>query len=304
MAAPPAGHPWHDEIVRCRAALLFLASACGDGTDGGFTRVPSRGYFQPESVDFGERPLGETSQADVTLTNASAEALLFDTVMFEGDDGSAFAARTKDGGTLRGSQLSPSATLPLSILFGPSDERLYAAKMVVFSKELGIELDVSGRGKLIPPATPGFSPTAINFGASIEVGRAVSEPLRVTNIGDVPGRIARIDARPPFSVSLATPSQELMPGDFVDLEVRFSPATPGPASAAILFEMDGGGMGTLPANGTAIPASVLSCDTTTIDFGAILRGQSSSRSISCTADGPYTITAIESSDTPTFAAAN
>jgi hypothetical protein len=299
MAAPTAGHPWQHQFVRIRIALLsLLASACGDGTDGGFTRVPSRGYFQPEAVDFGERPLGQTSQADVTLTNASAEILLFESVTFEGADGSAFAARTGAGDTLRGAQLSPSATLPLSILFGPSEERAYAAKMVVVSKELAIELDVSGRGKLIPPATPGFSPTAISFGQNIEIGRMVSEPLRVTNVGDVPGRLARIDARSPFSVTLpggapATPSLLLMPGDGVDLEVRFAPVVEGPASAALLFEMDGGGAASLPANGGAIPASVLACDRSTADFGAVLRGQTSSLPVICQADGPFTVAAIE-----------
>ena len=69
--------------------------------------------------------------------------------------------------------------------------------MTVVSAELAIELDVTGRGKFIPPATPGFSPTAISFGQNIEIGRDVSAPLVVTNIGDLPGRITRIDARPP-----------------------------------------------------------------------------------------------------------
>jgi hypothetical protein len=272
-------------------ALLW---GCGDGSDGGFTRVPARGFFQPEAVDFGERAIGETAQADVMLTNSSVETLLFDRVEFEGTGGSAFAARTSDGNTLRGTQLARNASIPISILFGPSEEVAYSAEMVVFAKELAIELEVRGYGRLIPPATPGLTPTAIAFGAGIEVGRDVSQALRITNVGERPGRLSGIRATPPFSVTGAeVPTPEMMPGDAIDVMVHFQPITPGPASASIRFEMDSGATADLPVNGTAIPRSNLACFSSSLDFGPVLRGESDSRGVTCTGDGPYTVFAIE-----------
>ncbi len=283
--------------MRSLALAMALLAACSD-EGGGFTRVPARGFFQPEALDFGERAIGLASPAEVVLTNSSAETLLFDRVMFEGADGSAFAARTQDGSTLRGAQLAPSARLTIEVLFGPSEERAYAAKMVVFSKELGIELAVTGTGRLIPPATPGFSPTAIAFGSSIEIGRKVVKPLRLTNVGDVTGHLTAIAVAAPFSVTAAggapaTPSIDLIPGDGIDLEVSFQPAAVGPASAAIRFDMDGGGSATLPANGSAIRAAALACDTSAIDFGPLVRGDSARRTVTCSADGPFTFAAID-----------
>lgn len=300
----------HRKVARAPNGLLFvfgLLLAC-DGGSGGFTVVPARGFFDPEAVDFGEATIGEVAEATVVLTNSSAGEILVSDVTFDGD-GSAFAARA-GGETLRGARLSRGASLEITLLFGPSEERLYQSKMTVVSEELAIELDLQGRGILIPPAAPSLSPTVINFGNAVEIGREVTKPLRVTNGGQTPGRLVRIDSRAPFSVTTpgggaATPSAMLAPGEGIDLEARFQPTREGEARDTLVFEMEGGATADLTVSGSGIQPANLTCDESSIDFGSAVRGTTLRQTVSCTADGPYTVSAVAVAlGTPHFSVEN
>lgn len=285
----------HHSTVR-KEALLALAvlSAC-DGGGGGFTIVPARGFFEPEAVDFGEAAIGGVAEAQVTLTNSSAGEILFTEVTFD-RDGSAFAARA-GGETLRGTRLRRGASVDITLLFGPSQERLYQSKMTVLSEELAIELELEGRGILIPPATPELVPSVMSFGNTIEIGRTVTKPLIVTNVGEMPGRLTRAESRAPFSVVAAgggpaAPSMMLEPGASLDLEVTFTPEREGEARETLVFEMEGGATADLVVSGGGIQPANLTCDASVIDFGSAVRGNTLRQTVSCTADGPYTISDV------------
>lgn len=267
--------------------------ACGEDT-AGFARVAASGYFEPERLDFGTQGLGATHDRELLFTNASGDELLVTDVSFE-PPLDAYAARLSDGATLKGARLARGEERMIRVIFGPSEERRYDTTMLVTSETLQIELPITGAGRLIPPATLALTPSSITFTDPIEVGREVQQNLRMQNVGELPGRLVRIEASSGIRVvnrdgSPASPSMTLAPNEAVDLSLYYRPLSEGALNPIVRFHTDADVVTELPIRGDAVRAGVLSCDSNRIDFGPMARGTMSRRSIRCdVTGGAYTL---------------
>lgn len=280
------------------ALSLTAGFGLGCGEDqAGFTRVAARGFFDPESIDFQTQPIDEAHAQDVRFTNASDGELLVTDVLFDPPQ-DAFVARRDDGGTLKGSRFARGESRLLRVLFGPSTEARYDTTMLVQSDRLQIELPIKAAGRRVVPATLEVVPNSVTFSSPIEVGREVRQDLRVTNVGERAGRLARLETPGVARVvdldgSSAAPSMELDPGESLDLALYFRPAREGEITDTVRFFSSAEVVTELPIRATAIAAGVLGCDRTSVELGDVLRGTSRAEPVRCTiTGGGFTLEAL------------
>lgn len=270
--------------------------ACGEET-AGFARVAASGYFEPERVDFGTRGLGAAHNQELLFTNASGDELLVTDVSFD-PPLDAYAARLADGATLKGARFARGEEKVVRVIFGPSEERRYDTTMLVTSEALQIALPILGAGRLIPPATLALTPSTITFTDPIEVGREVQQNLRMENVGELPGRLVRVEASAGIRVTNrdgtpASPSAVLAPGDAVELSLYLRPVSEGPLSPIARFHTDADVITDLPISGEAVRAGALSCDTSRVEFGTVARGATARSPIQCdVTGGAYTLASL------------
>ena len=274
----------------------LFAMSCQDDP-GGLRRVSASGFFDPPEVDFGVRTIGVGHELTTELTNSSAEDLRVLNLRFEPEE-TVFAARLP-GDSLRGALLTRGSRHTVTMFYNPQEERSYNTSMFLVFSDLEIELPIKAAAKLIPPARPSLSPSKIVFGPT-EVGRKVSRPIRITNLGETDGSLKTTKgAGNPFSVSdmggapLQLPSQVLAPGESIEVEIQYLPMIESSLDeAAIEFSFDTGESAILEAAGEAVPAGTLTCNGP-LDFGEVPRGDSRRQSIQCSASGgPYSLADI------------
>ncbi len=268
--------------------LLSLSALHCD--DGGTIRRIESGFFNPSGVDFGVRAIGEAHGLPVTLTNTSGQRLLIQKIATDPPI-DAYTARQLEGGALTGVTLSNGQSIEVEVLFGPSEAIAYDTKLVLVTEELELLLDLKGVGAIIPPATPGASPSMLEFG-TMEIGRDRVFDVLITNEGERPGRLDRVESAAPFFVlkpdgSPATPSAMLAPGENVRLAVHFRPSREELFSRNITFRM-GSQETVVVAQGTGVPPGSLQCPGQ-IHLGAVPRGDTARMTVDCAIDGLFTL---------------
>lgn len=275
---------------RRRFLLLFLGLSALHCDDGGTIRRIESGFFNPSSVDFGVRAIGEPHGLPVTLTNTSGQRLLIQKIATDPPI-NAYTARQLEGGALTGVTLSNGQSIEVEVLFGPIEPIAYNTKLVLVTEDLELLLDLKGEGAIIPPAAPAASPNTLQFG-TMEIGRERVLDVLITNDGERPGRIDRVESAAPFFVlqpdgTPATPSPMLAPGENFRLAVHFRPSREAPFSRDILFKM-GNQETTVVAEGTGVPPGSLQCPGQ-VDLGAVPRGDTARMTVDCMVDGLFTL---------------
>lgn len=265
-------------------------------SDPGITRVEGRGFFTPSRLEYGTRSVGEAHELTTSLLNSSPDLLLVQDIRFEPPQ-EVYAAFLTLGGTLRGTVLQPGQTVEITLLFRPLADGDYDATLVVESTTLEIPLEIQARAQRVAPARPVLEPSQVRF-LGTEVGRDVSQRVRVVNRGEAAGALIAVAARAPFSVtgvggsSLVLPSATLQPNEFLDLQVHYQAETAGFLEDTITFRFDSNEQADLPVSGDSVQAGNLTCDATVVDLGDLNRGRSARAQVRCTTDGgPYVLEA-------------
>jgi DNA repair protein RadC len=309
-------YPWAscgaEEPSRSRARSS--PGGCEDG--GSVNQLNPADVFTPASLEFGERTINVTSELRTSLV--VREALRVTQVRFE-EGGDVFAARTRIG-TLRGTSLNANSPLDVIVQFVPRAVTAYdTAMVVVFANGQTVSLAVSGAGRVASSdAGVAVSPSLIQF-ADTEVDRDVVQPIELENTGEEVRIVQRVldpDGMPvlstatffvtrPSSMDSALPLT-LMAGEKARLDLHYHPRVVGPSTAQLRFfaqGFDAAPSDTLSAQGNAILAGDLSCTPLRMEFGAVVRGRSAERVLTCTVTGGvYTVkrAALDDSGSPLF----
>lgn len=279
--------------------LLGLAGLlAGCEGESGLVRVEGSGFFNPPALEYGVRAVGDTHRLQTTLRNSSAQRIQVQGIRFEPPQ-EVYAAFLTTGGTLRGSVLGIGEAVEIELVYRPLAEGVYDSTLVVEAGTIEIPLDIVATARQVAPARPQVDPGRVRFFGS-EVGREVSQPVRVRNAGDTDGALSGVSTTAPFSITrvggapLTLPTDRLRPGESLDLEVHFRPGASGVVEDTIVFQMDTGEAAALEVSGDAVEPGVLSCDRSVVDFGTAARGETPRADIRCTVDatGPYTLQAV------------
>ena len=260
--------------------------------DGTATTSPGQLTATPASLSFGSITAGGTATQSVTLSNTGGSPV---TISASTVSGNGFS-----GGSLSTPySLAAGATVALQVTFAPSAAGTYSGSLAISSDASNPSLSVplSGTATTAATATLAANPTSIAFG-SITSGTSATKSLTISNTGSASASISAVAASGTgFSVSnLATP-YALAAGASVTLQVTFAPATTGTFSGAVTVSSDASNPSlSVPLSGSATTAATatLAATPTSINFGSVVAGTSTTQSltISNTGNAGATISAV------------
>lgn len=218
------------------AALLALLAACSDT---GLTDVRPRLAFDPDKLEFGERPVLDDLTKEISLQNIGGADLRFTApIRLEGDD----VFKLPDAlpsGIDRGSETA------VAITFVAKEMKEYSAKLVIETDDVDnprVEIPITGRGSTAARAL--IEPRALDFGRVGESRSAVRR-VKITSVGTADLKIRTIKFKPGSSASYgflgSTQTGSLRKhedgkdDEFAEVSVRFSPSPLVPETAGVLL---------------------------------------------------------------------
>ena len=145
-----------------------------------------------------------------------------------------------------------------------------------------------------------LNPPTINFG-NVQVGTMQTQTETLTNNGSGYLRIYQATVSGSgFSTSGLTTPLQLSAGQSYTFSVMFSPQSAGSASGSVAFSSKKGTMVTLPLSGAGTSPGTLSASPTSIDFGSVAVGNTSSQGGSLIASGASVTVTVATSNNPAF----
>lgn len=267
--------------------MLFLG-ACGE--DATFTKLPSSGAFSPGLLDFGEVSLGASRTFGVVLDNTGTAPLVLESISLPPD----FVLRGfKDG--LRNTVVQPGGNLELELVFFPSNEGFRIDQLVINARDADpIPLDLKGLGSLRRLPELVLEPEVLHFGR-VEVGRETMVEFTIRNVGLGLGTVDNIllqtTEQPATEMDIFHANAMLPfliePQDEITVQGVFRPTTGGILVDQMVFNvMEGTPQPTLSVSGEGVVATGdLLCDPSSLDFGPVERGASTSLTMQCEARG-------------------
>jgi hypothetical protein len=190
-----------------------------------------RGVLDPQRLSFGTRRVGTRTTLVVTLTNSGTARLPIHDVSTTGDD---FAHESRCGETVQ-----PGAACEVRVTFAPSSASERTGEVVVtLSDTARLSAPLSGTG--IEPRLALELDPDLKFDP-LETGKT-SDPrtMRLRSTGSIAVANLTAAVTGDFAIVRQCPTQ-LAPGDTCQLEVTFSPTTPGARVGQLTVSSDAAG---------------------------------------------------------------
>ncbi|MFZ9887659.1 MAG: choice-of-anchor D domain-containing protein, partial [Myxococcota bacterium] len=258
----------------------------------------------PSAVNFGNRPMGRTSEVAVVFTNVGTEQCSL--TKLELTTGAPQFDVVASLFPLTGSPISPGGSMTAQVTYRPNTQGAAAGNLRATYKE-GFSfnlpfplpggssdqtLDVPLLGQGVPPALC-VSPAALDFG-SVAVGASRQEPVQVINCGSTPLEVRGLQLRaathPDFSIANA-PALPLTldAGAGFPVTVRAAPTQGGISAAGsgmygaleVLSDDFDDPAVAVPLTANSSGCQGLVCSPQEVDFGEVDVGLSLVRSVTC-----------------------
>lgn len=299
--------PCHASFVR-RALLTLFLGLCACEGDSGLGVASSAPIFQPPSVNFGPRSVGEIHELDVVLTSDLERPQTVLDVEFTESAGEAYVARLEEGGTLTGAVLPNNRSLGIRIVFQPTLPTTYNGTMRVFTEDKIFELSINGSGRDVLNKDIEATPLALNFGA-VAIGTTVSLPFTLANksretqiINEVRSKTSRRAVQPEQSIfwvteigttEVALTGHRIGARADIDLMAHYRPRSVGDSSDTLQIMVNTNGYSPLDVRGRAEAGGRIDCAPLELKFGEVRRGSAADLFTQCTvANGIYKIESV------------
>lgn len=227
------------------------------------------------NLKFGSVAVGQSETETVTLANTGNSAA---TVSAISSSNSGFSAP----GVRLPLNLAAGQSTQLSIVFAPASTG-WAGGRVTLSGTSNVSLTVSGGGVESVGLTA--SPSNLSFG-QVAVGKNVTLPVVLTNTRPWKVTVTGFQAAGTgFSVSGPSVPYVLKGGDKMTLNVTFTPASANTASGSIQISGPASSISLSGTGSTTTTVGQLSMTPSTLSFGNVQVGNSSTQSSVLTANG-------------------
>jgi len=230
------------------ANLLILASALSSsGMFSGCASVAAGNHeapaalkisVVPSSVDFKEVVVGQKNTQTLHITNSSDEPISFEKLHVSGQGFTFSAAKTPV-------TVPPGATFPVTVAFAPTTTAPVSGSLVASSSDLKSQVTVplAGSGEKASPQLQ-VLPTSLNFGVT-NVHSSATQNVTLKNTGNISITINSVAvSNSAYSAAGLSSGVSLAPGQTLEFNLTFRPATAGVASATL---SDGSASLTAPA---------------------------------------------------------
>jgi len=235
--------------------------------------------FKPSSQSFGSVLVGTKNSRNVTLTNIGGTSV-------------SVSKATVDGSylTLNGKtppfNLAASQSVTLTVIFAPQSAGSVSGSVRVASNASNPSLTLPVSGTAVAPGLLTSTPSSLSFG-NVTVGNTSSLRSTITNAGGTSVTISQIGVSGPgFSVSGITTPLTLAPSQSATFTVTFAPQYGGNLTGRVTVSSNASNPSlALPLSGTAIPLGLLTATPSSLSFGSVTVGNSSSLSSTITNTG-------------------
>jgi hypothetical protein len=238
----------------------------------------------PGSASFGNVTDGTSKTVSLTFTNTGGQTV---TVSSAAASGSGF----RFTGPNLPVTLNAGQSTTFSAIFAPSAAGAASGTLTINSNAANATLSVPLSGAGI--ATGQLSPNPSSFGfGNVQVGSSKSLSETLTNSGGTALTISAATARGSgFSLSGSTLPVTLNAGQSASFTVQFAPTTSGAASGSISITSTGANPSlSIPLSGTGAGPGTLAANPSSLSFGSVQRGNSSSKSETLTNAGGSAVT--------------
>ena len=279
----------------------YLGGVFWTSTDFTFKGSTSSGTpvvtLSPTTLNFGSVTDGTTSPAQtVTVSNTGTGTLNITSVGFLGGAGSLEFAITNN---TCGSTLASGATCKFGVVFEPGSPGTYGAEVGVTDNAAGSPqyATISGTGIASGTGTVSLSPTSLTFSATTVGASSAPQHVTLTNTGTTAVTISNISVTGINSGSfyfINGCSSSLAASANCIVSVYFSPVATGSQVAGLTFTDSATGSPqtvSLTGTGTASGTGTVSLSATSLSFGSVLVGAtSSSQGVTMTNTGTTAVT--------------
>lgn len=227
--------------------LLFLAGCSDDDIT---TALEGKISAEPRQITFSSVSLGKTANAGLTIENVGTGNLFIKSISWDPDvDGSQdVSLKFLDDIPPIDITLEPNETYEMGIIYSPSDGIPDGGNIVIENN------DQENPTFLVPVVTAGASPriqvvpdknVGLNFG-DVELGETVTEPVTITNVGQLPLSITDIVITGSADFVLVLPDGVTFPGtstikdssEQIIVQVSYTPKSLGGDEAEIQITSD------------------------------------------------------------------
>jgi hypothetical protein len=229
-------------LIACALVLLGLTACSGRDSTVGPSSVQGKGIALSGNLAFGDVQVGTTATATLTISNAGTTAVTVSGISYPPGFTGAWS------GTV-----PAAASQQIPVTFAPSAVTTYGGTVIVSSDATGgtNTLSASGTGRALQAKAIGLSGT-LAFG-DVAVGSAATATLTISNAGNAPLNVARINYPSGFSGAWSG----LLPvGGSQPVLVTFAPTAEASYGGTVAVVSDAtAGVSTVTASGAGTAAA-------------------------------------------------
>lgn len=255
----------------------------------GFT--PGTLGANPTSLSFGSVVVGSNKALSETVTNTGGSSLTISAVTASGTGFSV-------SGITAPVTLNAGQSATFSVTFAPTSAGAVSGSITLTSDASNPTLNIPLSGTGVTPGTLGANPTSLSFG-SVVIGNSKTLSETVTNTGGSSLTISAVSASGTgFSVSGITAPITLNAGQSATFSVSFAPASAGAVSGNVALTSNGSNPTlNIPLSGTGVTPGDLAANPTSLSFGNVQVGNTStlSETVTNTGGSSVTISAVSAS---------
>jgi len=238
----------------------------------------------PASVSFGSVNAGGNATQQIILNNTGTAAVQISSIAASG-------AGFSVNGITTPFTLNATATATLNVVFAPTTGGSASGSVTVTSNATNSPLTISLSGTVAQPGLT-IAPASFAYG-SVTDGQTKSQTFTLTNTGATSLTISQLSVSGAgYSLSgLATPST-IAAGASATFSALFAPTTAGSLPGTITITSNApGSPSTVALSGTGVAGTVtLSANPTSLAFGNVNAGTTSSKSVTLTNSGTANVT--------------
>lgn len=246
--------------------------------------VPGTLAANPTSLAFGTVQVGKSSSLSETLTNSGGSSLTISAAMASG---SGFSL----SGLSLPLNLTAGQSTSFTVVFAPSTSGSASGTVTITSNGSNSSLSIPLSGTGAAQGDLVANPASLAFG-NVQDGTSKSLTDTLTNSGGTSLTISAASASGSgFSVSGLSLPLTLGAGQSTSFTVLFSPTAIGAASGSVTITSNGSDSTlSIPLSGTGVSQGTLSANPTSLAFGTVQVGKSSSLSETLTNSGGTSLT--------------
>lgn len=263
--------------VACFSFLTGCQSLSAGGSGGGSVVVATA------NLDFGTVAVGSSKAVQDTLSNNTNSSVTISSITGSSSDLQVI-------GITQPLTLGSGQSLPFSVQFKPSATGNLSRTISLLGANSDVLVSLTASGKSAAPGQLSPNPSSVAFG-SIKIGSSQTANVTLSNAGgtDLTVNQATLSGAG-FSTSNLSLPLTLHAGGTASLSVTFAPTGSGSFTGKVTFANSASSDVVLPLSGTGVAPGQLAANPSSLAFGSVQVGNSSSQSETLTNTGGTSVT--------------